>query len=252
MEVIKDYNYSKFAKYYDVLENEEINKDFNNLLDRILKKHDVKTILDITCGTGFQASFLVKQGYEVTASDLNKEMLEEAKKKYPEIKIGWHQGDMREVNYGEFDAVISINNAVAHLNKEEFEKAVKNIKKNLKQGGIWIFDIFNREFFKEKFVKHKFIDVAKEVDKGKFVRFNHNTYDYDKGIMNVNQEINIQVSMDQPIEIIKESWDMQMYSKEQLKEIFERNRFEVEISNTKGEELDENNSPSILIIAKKK
>jgi hypothetical protein len=50
---------------------------------------------------------------------------------------------MRTLKIGLFDAVITISNAVGHLTKAGFEKAMRSINKNLKEGGIYIFDIFN-------------------------------------------------------------------------------------------------------------
>jgi SAM-dependent methyltransferase len=44
-----------------------------------------------------------------------------------------------------FDAVITIFNAVGHLTKSGFEKAIRNIHRNLNAGGIYVFDILNLE-----------------------------------------------------------------------------------------------------------
>src|SRR5690606_20096416 len=56
------------------------------------------------------------------------------------------KGDMRTTYAGEFDAVITIFNAIGHLTRHDFEKALRNIHRNLKRGGIYLFDIFNLNY----------------------------------------------------------------------------------------------------------
>ena len=61
------------------------------------------------------------------------------------IDVKFIDGDMRTLKAGKFDAVITIFNAVGHLTKASFVKAMKNIHQNLKSGGIYVFDILNLE-----------------------------------------------------------------------------------------------------------
>lgn len=248
---MKDYDYSAKAEHYDFLEGNSISEEaFNEVLDKLLKKYKKRSILDITCGTGTQSIYLHKKGYDVTASDLSKGMIAIAQKKYPQIKF--HQADMRTAKFGKFDAIISIFNAIGHLSKPDFEKAIKNIGSNLNQDGIYIFDIFNLDFMKNNFKDYEFIDTCKEVEGTKYVRFNKNMFDLKKGIMFINQKTYIQNNMDKP-EVFKDSWDMQIYSSEQLRDILNRNGFEVlKFLNREGKKFDKDNSLFILTIAKKK
>jgi SAM-dependent methyltransferase len=247
---MKDYDYSVQAKYYDVLEENPSVEAFNKVLDKLLKKHKVKSVFDITCGTGAQAIYLDKNGYNVTASDFSKEMVAIAQKKDPKIKF--KQADMRSANFGKFDAVISIFNAIGHLSKSDFQKAIQNISNNLKTEGLYIFDIFNYGFMKKNFIPYEFIDTCKEVDGIKYVRFNKNKFDKKKQLMTMNQRTYIQEGLDKP-QIFTDSWDMQIYSSEQLKNILEENGFEIiEFLSMDGKKFDKENSLFILTIAKKK
>lgn len=247
---MKDHDYSVQAKYYDVLEENPSVEAFNKVLDKLLKKHKVKSVFDITCGTGAQAIYLDKKGYKVTASDFSKEMIAIAQKKY--LKIKFRQADMRSANFGKFDAVISSFNAIGHLSKSDFQKAIQNITNNLKTGGLYIFDIFNFDFMKNNFISDEFIDTCKEVDGIKYVRFNKNKFDKKKQVMTMNQKTYIQEGLDKP-KIFKDSWDMQIYSSEQLKNLLEKNGFEiVEFLSMDGKKFDKKNSLFILTIAKKK
>lgn len=53
-------HYNEDAEEYDIL-NEEHSQVINQLLDDILKQHGVKTVLDMTCGTGSQVFWLTKR-----------------------------------------------------------------------------------------------------------------------------------------------------------------------------------------------
>ncbi|MAG28256.1 hypothetical protein CMI47_22255 [Candidatus Pacearchaeota archaeon] len=246
---MKDYNYSRLAKYYDILENVESIESFNPVLLKILRKHNVKSILDMTCGTGVQAGFLHKKGLKVKASDYNAQMIKIARSKFK--KVDFRKGDIRTSKYGKFDAVISIFNAIGHLSRKDFEKAIRNIGKNLNDKGLYIFDIFCYDYMKKNFIKHEFIDFAKEVNDTKFVRFNNNKMDKKKKILTMNQKIYVQKGLDKPM-IFKESWDLQIYSSKELKRILEKNGSQVvEFLDMSGKKYKPNSS-LILTIARKK
>lgn len=246
---MKDYNYSVQAKYYDTLERNFNILKFNRVLDKILSKNKVKSVLDLTCGTGHQSIYLHKKGYKIVASDLNREMIEVAQKKYPKIKF--NQADIRSAYFGKFDSVISIFNAIGHLSKSDFSKAIKNISKNLKKNGLYIFDIFNLDYMRNNFLDYEFIDKCTRKDDLMFVRFNNNKLDRKNGLMNINQKTYIQKGISKP-EIYKESWDMQIYSVDQLRKIFKKNGFEVlEFLDMNGGEFNKERSLFILTIARK-
>lgn len=249
---MKDYNYATLAEYYDTLELDDgDSEEINKFLDKFFKKNKVKSVLDITCGTGAQAIYLHKRGYKIIASDFSKEMIAVAQKKYK--KLRFHQADMRTANFGKFDAVISIFNAIGHLSKEDFENAIKNIGKNLNQGGFYIFDIFNLDFMRNGgFISNKFIDSCREKDGIKFVRFNHHKFNAKKGIMKFNQKTYVQKGHNSP-KMFKERWDLQIYNSSQLKYLLEKNGFEVvKFLDIDGNKFDKNKSLFILTIARRK
>jgi len=141
--------YNDESGHYDAFhENSENAKITNASIERILKKYNIKTVLDMTCGTGSQVFWLAKHGYEVTGSDITPSMLKIAKQKAKQknLDIDLIHGDMRSLRVGEFDAVITIFNAVGHLTKAGFERAMRNIHRNLSDGGIYVFDIINLNF----------------------------------------------------------------------------------------------------------
>ncbi|RMD67179.1 class I SAM-dependent methyltransferase [Candidatus Pacearchaeota archaeon] len=64
-----------------------------------------------------------------------KEMIAIAQKKCDTIRF--RQADMRSSYLGKFDAVISIFNAIGHLSKAEFRKALCNVARNLRAESVY-------------------------------------------------------------------------------------------------------------------
>src|SRR3990167_2487065 len=140
----KPSHYDKESKHYDSF-TEENSKKINRTIEKALKQHKVKSVLDLTCGTGSQVFWLAKRGFKAAGYDINSKMLTIArsKTKKEKLDIKFQKGDMRTTKVGKFDAVITIFNAIGHLTKKDFEKAIRNIHANLNDKGIYIFDIFN-------------------------------------------------------------------------------------------------------------
>lgn len=251
---LKQPEYNRFSKYYDLIELGGGEGPANSaFLDKLFKKNKVKSVLDMTCGTGAQCIGLAKRGYKVTASDLNKKMLELAKQKAknPRLKIKFLQGNIKTIRAGKFDAVIAMFNSIGHLDKTEFEKAIINVGRNLKSNGLFVFDIFNLDYMKSNFIDHKFIDVLMEKEGIRFVRFNKNKLNFRTGLMIIDQETFIEKGVERP-EVYRERWEMQIYAKSWLKEILEINGFKIiKFYNMLGNKTNKKDSLFIFTVAKK-
>ena len=73
--------YKKRPEYFDAFNIGEDTDSKNAIIEKLLKKQKVKTVLDMTCGTGSQVFYLLKQGYQVTGSDFSPALLEIARDK---------------------------------------------------------------------------------------------------------------------------------------------------------------------------
>ncbi|MCF6776888.1 class I SAM-dependent methyltransferase [Thiotrichales bacterium 19X7-9] len=140
-------HYDKEAKHYDAF-NEARSVQINQLIAQILQESNVKTVLDLTCGTGSQVFWLAEKGFDVIGIDINEKMLTIALEKDNQKKLALHfeHGDMRVSQLGQFDSVLTIFNSIGHLTKTDFELALKNIYTNLNPDGLYIFDIFNLDY----------------------------------------------------------------------------------------------------------
>lgn len=246
-------HYSKEAENYDAF-NEANSKQINQLIEKILKKHDVKTVLDLTCGTGSQVLWLAKSGFDPIGSDINLKMLKVArsKAKKEKLNIKFLQGDMRDAKIGKFDAVITIFNAIGHLTKSDFSKTIQNIHDNLNEGGIYIFDINNLSYLlHENQITSLTIDWQKISDDTKLREIQYSTIDQN-GILASYTTSYVQKDTNKP-KISRSAQTLQVYSAKQLKEILNQNGFEVIGQYAiDGSNFSEIKSDRILTIAKRR
>ena len=245
-------HYDEGAGNYDLL-NEENRKTINMQLVEILKQCGVKTVLDLTCGTGSQIFWLVNNGFEVVGVDINTAMLNIAKEKAKSanLDIQFLEGDIRTTHVGEFDAIVTIFNSIGHLTKSDFEKAIQNVSQNLKIGGLYIFDIFNLDFLLSGANIANFtIDWIKEVGNKKVREIQYSTIDQDGILASFTTSI-VQEGNDES-QAANSEQTIQVYAAEQLKELLQKNGFEVvDQTDVGGSKLDKFATESILTVAKK-
>lgn len=246
-------HYDNDAKLYDHF-NEKNSQLINNTVKQILKQHNVKKILDVTCGTGSQVFYLIEHGYDVIGSDINANMLQVARNKAQEknLDITFMQDDMRTVQAGQFDAVVSIFNAVGHLIKTDFEMAMRNAYSNLKPNGLFIFDIFNLDYLlHDNNITKLTIDwpIIKGDIKAREIQYS--TIDTNGTL--ASYTIIHEQDNDQEPTISKTFQTLQVYSAKELTDKLALCGFKVlEQTSVDGSKFDQLTSERILTIAQKK
>ncbi len=126
-------------------------------LRRILWQHKAKEILDASCGPGTQTIGLAKQGFDVTAADINRAMLQKARENAQAYKVAekikFVQAGFLELPssvQGSFDAVLTKGNALPHLLTDtEIKTALGNFHKLLKPGGLLLIGMRDYDFLLE-------------------------------------------------------------------------------------------------------
>lgn len=249
----KPSHYNKEAEHYDTF-NEKNAAQINRLIEKIFKKHRIKTILDLACGTGSQVLWFAKSSYEVVGVDINNKMLKlaKAKARKENLDIKLIKGDMRTIQAGKFDAVITIFNAVGHLTKSDFEKTIRNIHGNLNDKGIYVFDIFNLSYFlKDDNVSKLTIDWQKKSGNKMLREIQYSTIN-GEGILASYDIYHEQEGVTKP-KISKAFQTLQIYSAEQLDEMLQKNGYEVLLQcGVDGAKLNEATTDRIVTVAKKK
>lgn len=119
---------------------------------RFLKEvagHPPKSVLDIACGAGEYSVELAKLGYQVTASDIDQEMIKQLETKVKEMDcpLKMLKADMLELNSllnDKFNLVFCIGNSVVHLeNLEQIRQFFRKARLMLETDGSLVVQIIN-------------------------------------------------------------------------------------------------------------
>jgi len=107
-------------------------------------------ILDLGCGRGGNTVFLFEKGFNVTAVDNDKEIIEEIKKVYPGINA--INKDILDFDFPEqeYDLVLTMN--LLHFFKlEDVKLLINKILKSLKDNGLIYLQVFSVKNPSKKF-----------------------------------------------------------------------------------------------------
>jgi ubiquinone/menaquinone biosynthesis C-methylase UbiE len=102
-------------------------------------------LLDVACGTGRHAAAFADLGYDVTASDLNEELLEVGRRSVGE-RVRFVQGDMRElhVDGGPFDLVTCLFDSLGYaLDDEGVVATLASLRRHLAPGGVVVCEVLH-------------------------------------------------------------------------------------------------------------
>lgn len=222
--------YQQYPEYFDIPANVRHTEEKNNAIEKILKKYNAKRVLDMACGTGAQVFYLTRLGYEVVGSDFSPALLEIARKKAlkENLSIEFIDGDMRTLQVDSFDAVITIDNAIGHLVKSDFNIAISNIHQNLNHGGIYVFDILDLDAMTDEVIQadsEKMTNVSITEDGTRINNVRHSTIDRVNGILTANETISIQKNNTQ--KKVNNTCSLQIYTMDELGDILSQNGFKI-------------------------
>ena len=117
-------------------------------LDRLIRaiRPDAADVLDCSCGIGTQALGLAGLGYRVQGTDISERSLERARSEAARLglDIAFTVCDFRDLTpvKGEFDVVISCDNAIPHLlTDSDVTKAIEAMRSKLKPGGLLVISV---------------------------------------------------------------------------------------------------------------
>jgi len=142
------YRYHKLARYYDITHKEHPYKAQTDFADMVFQKYGNggKCVLDICCGTGEHARYMIEKGYDVTGIDLSGDMLAIFERKFlnRDRKPSFIQKDITKLDFEEeFDGAYCFN-AFFHMTTYEMVvEALKGVWRSLRNGGVFTFDVFN-------------------------------------------------------------------------------------------------------------
>jgi SAM-dependent methyltransferase len=112
-------------------------------------------VLDLCCGTGQLAKILTDEGYKVTGVDISPGQLRYARKNAPLARF--IKADARSFTLKQrFDTAFCTFDALNHILKiEELQQVFRNVNSNLKNGGVFVFDMNTEKEFKAHWYDNK-------------------------------------------------------------------------------------------------
>lgn len=170
--VINDYN--DIAKEYcEEFSNTEI---YNRYIDKFLDNVQSGKILDAGCGCGNQCEFINKHlNFESIGIDFSDKMLEEAKKRFPNVKVS--KMNMTDLSFSDsvFNGLLS-NCSLIHVPSELIPKTIKEFGRVLKPNGKLLLIILEGDgeemveepyrkdtyVYTKKFREHEIIQILNE------------------------------------------------------------------------------------------
>lgn len=140
--------YKRLAPYYDRL-MDYIDYDIwvEDILNFIREDDSVKSLLDVSCGTGSMAIRVARAGMRVTGVDISPEMIDEARRKVHQAglaeEIVLAVGDMRDIRFPEpFDLIINLHDGLNYLyDAPSVGMFFKHAYSLLRSGGWLIADV---------------------------------------------------------------------------------------------------------------
>jgi ubiquinone/menaquinone biosynthesis C-methylase UbiE len=136
--------YQKYSGVYDLfLPNYE---RFFQVIEETIQEysHNPQSLLELACGTGNILQHFVNK-YEVSGIDISTSMLEQAKKKLPDVPL--YEMDMANLKLGrKFDVVVCMYDSINHLLEyKDWIMMFKCVHNHLNPGGVFIFDMNTSE-----------------------------------------------------------------------------------------------------------
>lgn len=136
-----------FAEIYDKAGFSAFSERMMPYIGEILKRlnYQPKSVLDLACGTGTAAIYFAKEELKVYGVDGSVHMLNVAKRKAEreKVHIDFFHADMRRFSLpSKVDLAISLFDSLNYLTElDDLVKAFSSVKKNLVNGGFFMFDM---------------------------------------------------------------------------------------------------------------
>ncbi|MDP2872557.1 MAG: class I SAM-dependent methyltransferase [Bacillota bacterium] len=134
-------------RYYDIAFGWDISPEAD-FLERVfsdLAAHEVRSVLDLACGTGRFALELARRGYLAAGLDLSRDMLSYARQKAVEhgLSVELFLKDMSDFAlYRTFDAAICMTGSIYYLHTiESLVEHLRRVATHLVQGGLYVMDV---------------------------------------------------------------------------------------------------------------
>ena len=121
-----------------------------------------RRVLDVGCGTGKSFMPMLARGYEVVACDISPAMVERARQRSGLADADVLVADMRDLpRLGTFDLATCLDDSLNYLlSDEELEDTLAGVARNLRPGGLFIFDMNSLAVYENLFSQDAVIETG--------------------------------------------------------------------------------------------
>src|SRR4051794_38617405 len=156
--------YELLAPFYDRYTHKYGTDRLSANIEAIAIEHGLRgsRLLDVGCGTGKSFLPMLARGYEVTAFDISPAMAARACEAAAGSEAEVLVADVRELpELGSFDIAIALDDGLNYmLSDDELLSAFSGLARNLRPGGLLVFDLNSLTTFQAGLSR----DMAMEVD----------------------------------------------------------------------------------------
>lgn len=226
-------NFEDYAYYYNTFYGDKDYAEEARVVDKLLQKYCMcKThnanILNIGCGTGKHDFELNALGYKVHGIDLSEKMISIARDKVENYKnISFEVGDFRSYRGNViYEAVISLFHVMSYqTSNSDVLDSFKTANKNLKSGGILLFDLWYGPGVVNEQPENRIKKV--EDEKNLIVRYAHPVMHWNDNIVDVNYDVLIINKENNVASSIQETHRMRYFFKPEIENMLSQSGFEL-------------------------
>jgi len=145
---------------------ENTQEEVTNIVS-LLKIDSGASILDLCCGPGRHSLELARRGFSLTGVDRTKSYLKKARKQteIEGLKVEFIQEDMRNFcKPNTFDVAINFFTSFGYFEDiKDDKKVITNVHRSLKNKGIFLIDIMEKEVLARVFCKRNWQEVDNNI-----------------------------------------------------------------------------------------
>ena len=223
--------FEKYAQYYDLLYQDKDYQKESGYISSLIKKYQPETskILEFGAGSGIHGRILANAGFHVSGIERSQKMIDlghsSNQGKDQNSSFSCIQGDCTSTILGDnFDTVISLFHVLSYqTSNEEVLAMLKNAHRQLKPGGVFIFDYWYAPAvwnlgptLRVKRVSNQQLAITRIAEPECF---------RDQNIVHVNYQTFVEDLKSNYISQIKETHEMRAFETEEIKEFASQTGF---------------------------
>lgn len=225
-------NFEAYSTYYDLLYQD---KPYEAEAEYVYKKlqqafgADLKSVLELGCGTGKHATLLAGRNLHITGVDLSETMVVQAQARARgNTNLNFVRGDVRNLSLQQqYDAVISLFHVASYQTKNsDILGFMKTAFRHLVPGGVFLFDFW---YGPAVFVQQPVVRVKRmQNERYSVTRIAEPVHDAERCHINVSFEILVEEKSGGTMKRITEMHPMRYFFLPELRLLLENSGFRID------------------------